>query len=125
MAAGQEAVAAAGASSRVELTVEQLRELRTALESEDPTAVMTRLDLTPQSMPFAIDASLGMSPPLGLPPPDDSNRIWLRCGHGPGDEHWDISILDYAEEGYNGSLASVAVLKSWNLATPTSVHSQQ
>ena len=99
-----------GKPRSVELTVEQLKELRAALERPDPSAVMMQLGLTPQSEPFAKDPSVGMSPPHGLPPPDDYDRIWLRCGHGQ-DEHWDISILEHARAG---GLPSLPRLESWS-----------
>ena len=99
--------------ARVELTVPQLLELKTAIDTtEDPTSVMTRLGSTPQSEPYAKDESLGMDSPMNLPPPDDySRRIWLRNGHEQ-DEHWDITILEHARKGYNGSAPSLAVLES-------------
>ena len=76
-----------GKPNSVELTTDELRELRAALDTVDPSEVMTRLGLTPQSEPFAKDASLGLSPPRGLPPPDDYDRIWLRSGHGQDERH--------------------------------------
>lgn len=63
-------------------------------------------------MPYANHVSIGMNPPLGLPPPDDYSRIWLRCGDGR-DERWGITILQYAKDGYNGSLPSLARLQTW------------
>ena len=101
-----------GGFRQIEVTVDQLRELRNSLSTEDPTAVMKRRRFTPHTMPHALDPSNGEDPPLGLPPPDKNGYIWLRGRDGP------ISILDYTT---NGNLPSLPVLTAWKVFTPLDV----